>query len=171
MSTSRHAGTCKEMPTTDVFPTLFCCSQFSKGGWSSRVTLIQSKKVTDVRATTDTLYDVKFYPYATADNDQIFAVTGERDVGSQSSTAFNANWSQVFICRPMLDADPPFELLRWFKDEDVSQSPCDKFPRPILTRILIAGCVVQQPGLDETSNNSPTPSLCSRPVAETGQNP
>lgn len=54
----------------------------------------------------DNLYDVKFYPYATLDDDQIFAVTGERD---------------LFICRSTIDADPPFELLRWFKEDDVSR--------------------------------------------------
>ena len=32
------------------------------------------------------LYDVKFYPYPTADDDQIFAVVGVKDVGDDDTT-------------------------------------------------------------------------------------
>ncbi|KAK3074237.1 hypothetical protein LTR53_003460 [Teratosphaeriaceae sp. CCFEE 6253] len=58
-------------------------------------TLQTSTKVGD-----GSLYDVKFYPYPTVDGDQIFAVAGAGD---------------IFVCRPKLDADPPYEILRWFK--------------------------------------------------------
>ncbi|KAK5111510.1 hypothetical protein LTR85_011858 [Meristemomyces frigidus] len=53
------------------------------------------------------LFDVKFYPFPTVDDDQIFAVAGEHD---------------IFVCRPKLDADPPFEVLRWFKDPDAEHA-------------------------------------------------
>ena len=52
-----------------------------------------------------TLFDVRFYPFPTVDNEQIFAAVGERE---------------VFVWRVKPGGDPPFELLRWFHDEDVS---------------------------------------------------
>lgn len=48
---------------------------------------------------------MKFYPYPTVDDDQIFAAAGERE---------------VFVCRMVRDADRPFQVLRWLEDEDVS---------------------------------------------------
>lgn len=53
------------------------------------------------------LFDAKFYPYPTVDDDQIFAAAGERD---------------IYICRMVRDADRPFEVLRWFEDGGVSVS-------------------------------------------------
>lgn len=69
------------------------------------------------------LFDVKFYPYPTPDGDQIFAVAGGKDVSYSSvRSRCLAYESKVFICRPKLDEDPPFELLGWFKEEEVSAS-------------------------------------------------
>ncbi|USW54257.1 Putative polycomb protein EED [Septoria linicola] len=53
-------------------------------------------------ATDQTLFDVQFWPFGTNDDDQIFAVTGATD---------------TIICRPQLRSSPPFEVLRWFRDE------------------------------------------------------
>ncbi|KAI6823508.1 WD40 repeat-like protein [Hortaea werneckii] len=47
------------------------------------------------------LFDVKFYPWPTEQDEQVFAVCGEKD---------------IFVCRLQFGADPPFEILRWFKD-------------------------------------------------------
>ncbi|KAK0354382.1 hypothetical protein LTR91_015565 [Friedmanniomyces endolithicus] len=66
-------------------------------------TLCSCTKLVDGQA----LYDVKFYPYPTTDDEPIFAVTGS---------------SHLFICRPKLDADPPFEVLRWFQLESGEHS-------------------------------------------------
>ncbi|KAF2217735.1 hypothetical protein CERZMDRAFT_22795, partial [Cercospora zeae-maydis SCOH1-5] len=49
-----------------------------------------------------TLYDVRFWPYGTQDDEHIFALTG--------GTA-------TFVCRTRRGADPPFELLRHVHDE------------------------------------------------------
>ncbi|SMQ50974.1 unnamed protein product [Zymoseptoria tritici ST99CH_3D7] len=54
-------------------------------------------------ATDSTAYDVKFYPFGAVDDDQIFAVVAERD---------------AFVCRPKLGSDPPFEILRTFRDSE-----------------------------------------------------
>ncbi|KAI6906021.1 hypothetical protein KC318_g7210 [Hortaea werneckii] len=68
-------------PSPDtVFPSLFLCT-----------------KVADSQP----LFDVKFYPRPTEQDEQVFAVCGEKD---------------IFVCRLQLGADPPFEILRWFKD-------------------------------------------------------
>ncbi|RMZ09545.1 hypothetical protein D0864_01498 [Hortaea werneckii] len=69
-----------------VFPSLFLCT-----------------KVADSQP----LFDVKFYPWPTEQDEQVFAVCGERD---------------VFVCRLKLGADPPFEILRWFKDPNPSHA-------------------------------------------------
>ncbi|KAK5167071.1 uncharacterized protein LTR77_007801 [Saxophila tyrrhenica] len=69
------------MPTEDVFPTLTDCARLFQGD--------------------QTLFDVKFFPYATEGDENIFAVTGEKD---------------VFIFRTKEHADPPYELLGWYKD-------------------------------------------------------
>ena len=59
---------------------------------------------------------MKFYPYPTVDDDQIFAAVGGQDVSyNPSENVRVANLLQVYICRPKVDAEPPFELLRWFK--------------------------------------------------------
>ncbi|KAK5138212.1 hypothetical protein LTR08_004908 [Meristemomyces frigidus] len=70
-----------------VFPSLHCCTKLADG---------------------QSLYDIKFYPYPTIDDDQLFAVAGERD---------------IFVCRPKLGDS--FELLRWFKDPDASKPVAD----------------------------------------------
>ncbi|EMC93292.1 hypothetical protein BAUCODRAFT_568121 [Baudoinia panamericana UAMH 10762] len=74
------------VPFGDIFPTLLCCT----------------KLVDNAR-----LYDVKFYPYATTDDEQVFAVTGS---------------SHVFVCRANLEGDPPFDVLRWFRNETKGDS-------------------------------------------------
>ncbi|KAI6831824.1 WD40 repeat-like protein [Hortaea werneckii] len=74
-------------PSPDtVFPSLFLCT-----------------KVADSQP----LFDVKFYPWPTEQDEQVFAVCGEKD---------------VFVCRLQLGADPPFEILRWFKDPNPSHA-------------------------------------------------
>ncbi|KAI7303871.1 hypothetical protein KC315_g15429, partial [Hortaea werneckii] len=69
-----------------VFPSLFLCT-----------------KVADSQP----LFDVKFYPWPTEQDEQVFAVCGEKD---------------IFVCRLQLGADPPFEILRWFKDPNPSHA-------------------------------------------------
>ncbi|KXS99240.1 hypothetical protein AC578_6872 [Pseudocercospora eumusae] len=66
----------------ELFPRLECCTK-----WMSD----------------ETIHDVKFYPYATEDDDQIFAFTGCTD---------------TVVCRPKRGADPPFEVLKCFRDKD-----------------------------------------------------
>ncbi|KAF2718602.1 WD40 repeat-like protein [Polychaeton citri CBS 116435] len=75
------------MPTSELFPALKWCS-----------------RVMDSAASDERLFDVKWYPYATTDNDQIFAVCGLQNV--------------VFVCRPKENADPPFEILRWWQHDE-----------------------------------------------------
>ncbi|KAJ9625127.1 hypothetical protein H2203_005082 [Taxawa tesnikishii (nom. ined.)] len=47
------------------------------------------------------IFDVKFYPYTDPDEDAVFAAVGAAD---------------VFICRPSLDPEQSYEVLRWFRD-------------------------------------------------------
>ncbi|KAK5699652.1 hypothetical protein LTR97_005781 [Elasticomyces elasticus] len=64
--------------------------------------LVSCTKVTDEKD----LYDVKFYPYATGDDDSIFAVAGAND---------------LYVCRPRLGVESTFEVLRWFKSDNDKQ--------------------------------------------------
>ena len=58
------------MPSSDVFPTLHYCTKLPRSKWANA----------SGGADMSRLYDVKFYPYPTVDNDQIFAVAGKEDV-------------------------------------------------------------------------------------------
>ncbi|KAH9824479.1 polycomb protein esc-like [Teratosphaeria destructans] len=66
--------------STDVFPTAFAYAH-----------LVEEQ----------TLYDVQFYPFTTLDDEQIFAVAGQRD---------------IFVLRPKEDQSTGYEVLRWLKD-------------------------------------------------------
>lgn len=59
---------------TDVFPTLHCCTQLNTGQ------SVCSDSLPLLNNLAARLYDVKFYPFPTADNEQIFAVAGSKDV-------------------------------------------------------------------------------------------
>ncbi|KAK4499130.1 hypothetical protein PRZ48_009642 [Zasmidium cellare] len=57
-----------------------------------------------------TVFDAKFYPYETVDNDQIVAVVAA---------------DTVIVLRPILGSERPFEILCWFQDE---QHPATRKP-------------------------------------------
>ncbi|WPG98803.1 WD40-repeat-containing domain protein [Acrodontium crateriforme] len=82
----------------DVFPSLYACFDarcvFLLMGCSHKLLFLDDHL----------LYDVKFYPFPTANNDPLFAVCGVRD---------------TFLCRITEDADHPLEL-KFLKDLDTS---------------------------------------------------
>ncbi|KAK4628967.1 Polycomb protein esc [Fulvia fulva] len=80
------------MPIDDVFPALLT---------SSRLTAVSTDKGPQIR----TIYDVKFYPYNTIDDDQVFALVAEECVA---------------VCRTKLGSEPHFEVLSWIVDEEES---------------------------------------------------
>ncbi|GAB7362958.1 hypothetical protein MBLNU230_g3254t1 [Neophaeotheca triangularis] len=78
---------------SDVFPTLRTCLRLQVSGKDD--------------VSNQSLYDVKFYPWPTADDDAIFVVTGER---------------QTFICCIDETHKDGFEILHWWKDADQETS-------------------------------------------------
>ncbi|EME44080.1 hypothetical protein DOTSEDRAFT_53288 [Dothistroma septosporum NZE10] len=82
------------MPVDDVFPTLLS---------STRLTAVPTNKL----LRNSTIYDVKFYPYNTVDDDQVFALCAKEC---------------VVVCRTKLSAEPHFEVLRCFADDESTSS-------------------------------------------------
>ncbi|KAF2171667.1 hypothetical protein M409DRAFT_50333 [Zasmidium cellare ATCC 36951] len=79
------------MPGNEVFPT-----------WIASQRLPFDNEDIDT-----TVFDAKFYPYETEDNDQIVAVVAA---------------DTVVVLRPTQGADRPFDILCWFQDEQTPQA-------------------------------------------------
>nr|POE82418.1 polycomb protein esc [Quercus suber] len=80
-----------------VFPVLTCCTNVKQSRLKPSVL---NSNQTD-RCEDDRLYDVKFYPFPTGDDEQIFAAVGT---------------GHCFVARIKEGATPPYEILRWWHD-------------------------------------------------------
>jgi hypothetical protein len=69
------------MPSTDVFPMLQSCTKLATSKWTVAISplLMRSRQALTILPDS-TIYDAKFYPFGTIDDDQIFAAVAERDV-------------------------------------------------------------------------------------------
>ncbi|OQO02706.1 hypothetical protein B0A48_12235 [Cryoendolithus antarcticus] len=76
----------------EVFPSILWCGKLGATG--------------DAEANQE-IFDVRFWPHESPDGDSVFALVGGRN---------------VFVCRTKLNADPPFEIIRWWRDADPARS-------------------------------------------------
>lgn len=66
------------------------------------------------------LYDIKFWPWVAEDEDPIFAVTGVRHVNPlrYARVSSSLTSSQIIVCRIKPGSSPPYEILRWWREEE-----------------------------------------------------
>lgn len=73
------------------------------------------------QALEQTLFDIKFWPWPDQDEEPVFAVTGGRHVSAVrrcAKTLSRLTFWQIVVCRTKHGSSPPYEILRWWREDE-----------------------------------------------------